>query len=112
MLVKILTTFKARIEPDAKPALFKRGEVTEVTDQYVDSLFDEGYICLPETTEPKKSAFEVAFEREMESAQIDFQAMTVAELKVYADDEGIDLSGASKKADIIEAIEASLAADE
>lgn len=39
-------------------------------------------------------------------------SMTVAELKAYAESEGIDLEGATKKADIIAAIEAAQAAVE
>lgn len=35
----------------------------------------------------------------------DFSSLTVAQLRAYADENGIDLSNASKKAEILEAIE-------
>lgn len=57
-----------------------------------------------ETLETKKPADDS--EEPEGEAETELQAMTVAQLKELAENRGIDLTGATKKADIIAAIEA------
>lgn len=69
----------------------------QVADEDVDSLVDSGAIVL---VAPQTRAAEV------ESDDINLDKMTVNELKAYAAEKEINISGIERKADILAAIKA------
>lgn len=90
------------------PAEVREGSLPDIdlADVEYDSI-EDALSDVPEAVEQAVEAGEVEFpsEPELVEDQVeiapDFDSMTVAQLKVYAADSGIDLGGATKKAEII-----------
>jgi hypothetical protein len=61
------------------------------------------------TSQPDAAATDDESDDEGEAGDVILTELTVADLRVLADTEGIDLSGADRKADIVAAIEAARA---
>ena len=76
-----------------------KGRKVTVPDAVADSYISQGWV-VPGSPAPA------------EQESFDISKLKVAELKAYADEHGIDLGEATKKADILTAIEAAVSTEE
>lgn len=82
------------------------GDTREASESQVGHLVKSGVLT---TTAPKRKAERTLQNKAEDGApenKTDFEAMTLAELTEYAETNDIDLGDATRKADIIAAIEA------
>lgn len=80
--------------PGAAARVFETFEELEIPDDFYKAIARHSATSTPAPSKPK----------------VDLKGMTVNELRARADKEGVDLSGITKKADIIEALETTAAA--
>lgn len=108
-----LQTFKIVLNEGERPVTILKGKGFTVDDKLGEELFDAGMVDLPKDTPflEDKNALEVAQEREFEellNSLPDPDSMTLAELKQFAAESDIDISGGTKKAEIVDIIKTAL----
>jgi len=79
------------------------GQRVSVSDEDAERLVANGTVQLVDTL----AAAENAEEQQPDSGAIDLEAMTVPELRKFADDRRINLGAAQKRVEIVDAIKAS-----
>lgn len=108
-----LQTFKIVLNEGEPPVTILRGNNFTVNDKLGEELFDAGMVSLPEDLNAgdSTSVYDIAKEAEFEAllqSIPDPDSMTLAELKQFAAESDIDISGATKKAEIAEIIKTAL----
>jgi len=107
--VTALSSFRIKLEDDKPPVYIKAGDGFSVADKLGEELFDAGLVSLSNAVDEGQDALSIALERELAEFQIpELETMTISELKTFAEDEGVNISEATRKADIINTLKAAL----
>lgn len=116
MQVKALKSFAIKLEPDQKPVYITEGHTFDLPDRLVDDLFDNGTVSLLDDAPISElTVAQIALDNEVDALLKDIKApedMSLAELKNFAAENNIDISGASKKQEVLDIITAALSAGE